>query len=172
MRLSLKICNNRHISLLSKVATKAYNDHYVYLWNDDGKEYAHANFNQQQIKKEIESPNSLFYLLYLDEKAVGFLKLNINKAFQGFSDQEALELERVYLIKAVTGKGIGSFIINFIVDLAKEKQKTILWLKTMESSEALHFYKKHSFEVVGKEQLKFPQMKEEFRTILSLIKKF
>ncbi len=170
MSVSLKVCNNNHIALLSKVATKAYNNHYVYLWNDDGKEYACANFNQKQFKKEIEHPNSLFYLIYLDEKAVGFLKLNINKAFQSFSDQEALELERIYLFKEITGKGIGTFIMNFVVDLAKEKHKTIVWLKSMESSESLFFYQKNGFEIVGKDRLNFHQMKQEFRTILSLIK--
>ncbi len=168
MSIEIKPSTASDSALLSKVALKAYNDHYLYLWDDGGDYYVNANFTPQQFEKELSDPNALFYLIYKDEIAVGYLKLNIHKAFQDYNDQQALELERIYLAKSVTGQGVGSKVMDFVLNLAQEKNKSIIWLKSMGCSPSLNFYQQHGFKVVAEQQLPFQMMKEEFRRILSL----
>ena len=168
MSIQIKACQLADHLLLSQVAIKAYNDHYLYLWDDGGEFYVQANFTPQQFEKELNDANALFYLIYKEEEVVGYLKLNIHKAFQNFTDQQALELERIYLLKSVTGQGIGSQVMDFVIALAREKQKTIVWLKSMDSSASLHFYQQHGFEVVAENLLPYTVMKAAFRNILSL----
>ncbi|MBU0695395.1 MAG: GNAT family N-acetyltransferase [Bacteroidetes bacterium] len=171
MSIQIKACQLTDQLLLSQVANKAYNDHYLYLWDDGGEFYVQANFTPPQFEKELSDSNALFYLIYKDEEAVGYLKLNIHKAFQDFTDQQALELERIYLMKSVTGQGVGSHVMNFVIALAREKQKSIIWLKSMDSSASVSFYQQHGFEVVGENLLPYALMKKEFRRILSLYRK-
>jgi GNAT superfamily N-acetyltransferase len=170
MSIQIKACQLSDKYLLSEVAIKAYNDHYLYLWDDGGKYYVNANFTPQQFEKELSDSNALFYLIYKEEEAVGFLKLNTNKAFQDYTNQQALELERIYLIKAVTGQGVGSKVMDFVIALAREKQKSIIWLKSMDSSTSVHFYQQHGFRVVADNLLPYTVMKAEFRKILSLFR--
>jgi diamine N-acetyltransferase len=92
-------------------------------------------------------------------------------ALAGAAKEQALELERIYLTKSASGKGIGSYVLNFIFDFARSKNKKFIWLKVMDSSEAVNFYKQHGFEICGTHHLDFTQMKPELRGMF-IMKKY
>jgi GNAT superfamily N-acetyltransferase len=152
------------IVVLQDVALQAYRDHYLHLWHDGGQWYMQKSFSTGQLATELGDDNARFYLIYAGDEAVGFLKLNIDAPLAGFNAQNALELERIYLTKAASGKGAGSAVMGFVFTLARKLHKTIVWLKAMDSSgAAIAFYKKHGFETCGTYMLGFEQMKEEVR---------
>jgi diamine N-acetyltransferase len=153
---------------LVAIARKSYLDHYTYLWDDGGAKYVALNFNADKFREEIANPNSSFYLLYFQEKLVGFLKLNLDSGLKNHLAMDALELERIYFIKEATAKGLGKIIIDFVLALAKKKDKKVVWLKAMNSSRSVDFYKKHHFLVVDEMDLNFEHMKDEFRKILTM----
>ena len=162
--ISLKRITATDASLLSEIATKAYCDHYLHLWNDGGAWYIEKSFAVSNLEKELNDTNAWFFLVYYLNEAVGFLKLNIDAPLAGEEDKDALELERIYLTKAASGKGIGAFLLNYTFEVAAEKNKEPIWLKVMDSStEAIRFYRKMGFEICGTAHLDFPEMKEEFR---------
>ncbi|QEC69924.1 GNAT family N-acetyltransferase [Panacibacter ginsenosidivorans] len=151
-------------AFLSEIAIKAYSDHYLHLWHDNAEWYIKESFSVGNLEKELADINALFYIIYSNEEPVGFLKLNIDAAFENYTSKKALELERIYLRKNASQKGIGEFVMKFVFDLAISKNKTIVWLKVMDSSTGpISFYKKHGFEICGSLQLDFPVMKEEVR---------
>ena len=150
--------------LLSDVAIRAYSDHYLHLWYDKGEWYINKSFPVKNLLKELEDEHARFFLIYYNEEAVGFLKLNIDAPLKGEENINALELERIYLLKSASGKGIGKFVLDFVFQIAKEQNKDFVWLKVMDSSaDAIRFYKNYGFEIWGKHFLEFPEMKEEFR---------
>lgn len=150
--------------LLSKVATKAYSDHYLHYWYDGGAWYIDKSFAVKNLAAEIADENALFFFVYYNDEALGFIKLNIDAGFENCDKKEALELERIYLTKAASGKGIGSYLINFTIEFAQQRNKKVVWLKVMDTSAAaISFYQKHGFEICGSLHLDFPQMKEELR---------
>jgi len=55
----------------------------------------------------------------------------------------------------------------FIEDLAREQHKSLIWLKVMESSIAIPFYQAHDFTQVKSTRLDYPNMKDEYRIILT-----
>jgi diamine N-acetyltransferase len=138
-------------------------EHYVYLWLDNGNNYIKTNFNADKISEEISDPNSRFFLIRDGQQSVGLIKLNIDSKTSNFSEDLALELERIYLIKDYSGKGLGKKAIEFVIDLARNKGKQIIWLKAMQSSLAVEFYKKHGFIIVGETTLTYPEIKREFQ---------
>jgi GNAT superfamily N-acetyltransferase len=159
-------------SLLSDIAIKAYSDHYLHLWYDNATWYLDKSFSANAMEKELTDTNALFHFIYSNEELVGFLKLNVHAAFESYTAEEALELERIYLRKAAAGKGIGEFVMRFVFDLAVSKNKKIVWLKVMDSSVGpISFYKKNVFEICGTFQLDFPVIKEEVRGMY-IMKKF
>jgi GNAT superfamily N-acetyltransferase len=150
------------VALLSDIAVHAYCDHYKHLWYDEGKWYVEKSFSKENLLSELKDENAGFFIIYFNNEAVGFLKLNIDAPFQENTD--ALELERIYLIKSVTGKGIGKHVFEFVMDIAKQCNKKLIWLKVMDSSaDAIAFYKKMGFEIFDVTRLDFEKMKPELR---------
>lgn len=158
-------CTHADIPQLQNVAIRAYNDHYLYLWHDGGAWYINQSFSRQALAAELADPNAAFFLIYYaQEKPAGFLKLNIDKALDGYSEEECLELERIYLLRSASGKGIGRQVIAFTGMYARERNKKFIWLKVMDSSAAaLRFYEQNGFEKCGTYTLDFRVMKEKYR---------
>ena len=167
--LEIRVCTADDASKISAVAIKSYNDFYLYLWNDDGSWYVNRSFLPGVIKREIENQNSRFYLLQLAGEAIGFMKLNLNQPLEEYTN--AMELERIYIMKAFERKGLGRQAIEFCVNLAREMKKEIVWLKSMDSSPAVVFYQRLGFEVCGSFTLDFEMMKPEFRGMKIMMKK-
>lgn len=156
-------CSITDLHVLQDIAINSYGDHYLYLWHDGGMWYINRCFSDDALKKELEDSNAAFFLIYTNNELVGFLKLNIDKAIEGFTEQEALELERIYLIKSASGKGIGKAAVNFTKQFAQEKNKKVIWLKAMDSSKSVDFYEQNRFAKCGTYTLDFEAMKEEYR---------
>src|SRR5690606_24244887 len=157
-------CTVADLHTLQDIAINSYGDHYLYLWFDGGMWYIDLCFSDAALKKDLENPNSAYFLVYASDKLVGFLKLNISKALENESETDSLELERIYLTKGTAGKGIGKELIDFTVTFARERNKRTIWLKAMDSSnEAIRFYEQHGFQKCGTYTLDFEQMKPEYR---------
>lgn len=150
-------------ALLSAVATKAYSDHYLHLWYDGGRWYLQTYFTVARFEEELRDANALFFLIYDAENPVGFLKLNTDKPSPD-GNRNALELERIYLTAEASGKGIGTYLVHFTLDIAKQQRNEIVWLKVMDSSTGpIAFYKKMDFEICGTYLLSFSELKKELR---------
>ena len=164
-------CDIRDARKLSDIALRAYDDFYLHLWHDNGEWYRNRCFTASVFEKELKQPNHAFYLLKEKGETVGFLKLNIDQPLKNYEQYNALELERIYLIKSAIGKGLGRQAVEFCFDYARKLNKEIVWLKAMDSSDAVFFYEKLGFEHCGNSVLDFDQMKIEFRGMVTMMKK-
>jgi diamine N-acetyltransferase len=169
--MTLKPLTITDIPTLVSVARASYMQSYTHLWDDRGEKYMADCFNPAQIALEFSDSNAVFFLVFDAEKPVGFLKLNTDKAYENYTAQEALELERIYLLAETTGKGFGKQIIEFVMNLAKNSEKSVVWLKTMDTGPALEFYKKQNFSITGTLRLTFAGLKDELRGMYVMARK-
>lgn len=166
MKINFLKCNNNLAKQLSEVALNAYRAHYLHLWHDNGVWYMHRNFRPETFLQALQDPFSQFFLLLTEGGVVGFLK---TKTFDNQID--TLELERIYLIRSATGKGIGQIAIRFVENLAKEQSKTRLITKAMDTAtDAIRFYEKVGFQEISRFHLDFEAMKKEFRGMVVMEK--
>lgn len=161
--MNIKKCTYNDIPQLADIALRSYREHYTHLWHDNGEWYMQSRFNYDKLHEEMTDPDAAFFLVYTEQKITGFIKLNIDKATDNFSAAESMELERIYFIKEASGRGAGKHAMNFIIDIAKQKNKKLLWLKAMDSSPAVEFYKKQGFAITGETWLDFIEMKDEYK---------
>lgn len=160
--IEIKKISVNDVAMLSDIAIRAYCDHYTHLWYDEGKWYTKKSFSKENLIHELKNENAQFFIIYFNKEAVGFLKLNIEAPLK--EETDALELERIYLTKSATGKGIGKYVFDFVMDIAKQQNKKLVWLKVMDSSaDAIRFYKKMGFKICGDALLDFEMMKPELR---------
>lgn len=168
--ITIKRSASKDIPVIISVALQSYLSNYTHLWHDHGVHYMQSCFNNDKLAQELAETNAAFFIIYDDREAVGFIKLNIDKTIGDYDSTTALELERLYLLKKASGKGIGQLAMKFVTEFAKKRKKKIIWLKTMDKSTALAFYKKQGFLFFEEAFLSFPEIKEEYKRILTYYK--
>lgn len=108
------------------------------------------NYNYAQLEKELANQNSFFYFIYQQNELAGYLKLNINEAQSEAGVNDALEIERIYILAAFKRQGLGQELIVFAEKVAQAQNKRQLWLGVWEYNlPAITFYKKMGFVKTG-----------------------
>ena len=154
------------------VGTRAYNQHYAHLWiNENAEPYIKNNFSQEVLQKEENDDNTLLYLIALNKTVVGIFKIILNRAIANYSAKDTLYLDKIYILTAYSGKGIGQKVMQFIGLRAKEMDKKLIWLGSMQKSPALNFYLKNGFEIHSETKVPFAAVKEAESAMYILIKK-
>jgi GNAT superfamily N-acetyltransferase len=172
----IKKIDRTSAEVLSTLAKSIYVHHYAHLWLAGGmdwymNEYAYPI---SKITNEIENKNCLHYIAYVNNEPVGYLKINIDAAIKDGDKKEGIELERIYIDATAVNKGLGTYLMNFVFDIAKSYQKKYIFLKAMDTAQlAMQFYTKMGYELVGAFRLSdttFHLMKEEYRG-MNILKK-
>lgn len=157
------------ISTYNRVGTASYHQHYLHLWpNEDPSQYIESSFTPEVIDREIKDSNLQHFLIEQQDEIAGILKLIVDAPTYDFSRQEAIHLEKIYILEEHSGQGLGKKCINFVIDLAESKGKKVLWLDTMKKGRALNFYLNLGFEIFGEKLLEFPNVHDDQRPMYKL----
>lgn len=112
--------------------------------------YLEASFNEQQLTTEINNPHSEFYFAKIDDKAIGYLKLNFGPAQTELQDTKAIEIERIYVLKDFHGQKVGQLLFDKALEIAREREAEYIWLGVWEKNpKAIRFYEKNGFVPFG-----------------------
>ena len=105
-------------------------------------------WNQPEKSTKDEWEDKSIHVLMLDEKGQGLAagRLQLNDAAEG-------QIRSMAVRDEMQGKGLGSEIIRYIEQKAKEKNLRHLILDSREN--AVHFYEKHGYKVTGDSYLLF-----------------
>lgn len=151
MQLHFQKCMFSDIDQLVEISRTTFVDSFE-KDNDpkDFKSYVDAAFEKNTIAKQLKHPNSVFYFAFLEERLVGYFKLNISDAQTDIKSEESIELERIYVDKDFQGQHIGKYMLLEAIKLASQQNKTYLWLGVWENNTAaIRFYQKHGFVKFG-----------------------
>ena len=89
-------------------------------------------------------------------RAVGYAKLRENSRVECLKDEDAVELQRIYILEKAKGKGVGESLMRRCFDAAREKNYTKIWLSVWERNfAAQRFYEKFDFVKVGEHQFPY-----------------
>lgn len=110
------------------------------------QKYLEEGFTANKLTSELTNPNSEFYFALLNNKVIGYLKINFGQAQTELKDQKALEIERIYVLKEFHGKKVGQILYQKAFDIAMQTSADYLWLGVWEENpRAINFYKKNGF---------------------------
>lgn len=108
--------------------------------------YLDEAFSIKKLTAEFYDKNSEFYFAMLDNKVIGYLKLNFGPSQTELKDDKALEIERIYVLKEFHGKHVGQILYNKAIEIARQKNVDYVWLGVWEKNQrAINFYKKNGF---------------------------
>lgn len=112
--------------------------------------YMEKAFSPSQLKWEWKDSASFFYLLWKQDIPIGYIKINFGKAQTEFQNEESMEIERLYVLKAFWGKGASKKLMELALQEAKRHNVQYIWLGVWEHNpRAIRFYEKNGFTTFG-----------------------
>ena len=147
----LRKCKAEDFETLRELSIRTYYETFAHLNTaEDMAAYSEDAFNVERLTKELNDPNSSFFLLYADDSLAGYLKLNEAPSQTDINDAESLEIERIYVSREFQGAGLGRYLMEQAITIATERNKKYAWLGVWEKNEkAICFYKRNGFYEIG-----------------------
>lgn len=151
MSIEVKKCTVEDLQILQKVSVETFRDTFQdQNTEEDLYNYLEKAYNTEQLTSELLNQQSEFYFVFNGNDLAGYLKININEAQSETNGEDALEIERIYVLPQFKGKGLGKILIQQAVGRAQFHRKTNIWLGVWEHNQAaLVFYKKLGFVQTG-----------------------
>ena len=137
------------LEIIQKMSIKTFKETFASVNTPENiATYVKASFSKKQLTKELNNANSQFYVAYLNEEAVGYLKINVGDAQTETITRSALEIHRIYVLQKYHGKNIGKLLLDEAKNIALHTGVECIWLGVWEENHrALRFYTKNGFVV-------------------------
>lgn len=150
--IEIKRAHLKDLSTIQSISIASFTETFSEINTPENMEkYIKENFNTAQLTLEINNPDSPFYIALSNDEPVGYLKLNLRNAQTETKEDETIEIQRIYVLKAFHGKKLGQLLLDQAVKAAKEYRVDYIWLGVWEENHrALQFYAKNGFATFDK----------------------
>ena len=167
----LSALDEARIDLYIHLGKQTYNEHYLHLWKDGiPSEYFESYYTLEKVQTELEDPKLSHFIIELEQEPIGIVKLNAQESTELLTGQPSVLLEKIYLLNAYSGKGIGRVVLRKIEELLRKQGVKYLWLDTMKKGRTLSFYQSQGYHILGEKLLHYTHIKEEERLMCILSK--
>lgn len=112
------------------------------------RKFLDEQFTKGKLMLEVGAAGNIFLLADDNDNIAGYLKINETRKREELKGLNAIELARIYVVKDYIGKGIGKLLMQAAVDIAKQKEKEVIWLGVWKQNKrAIDFYTAWGFEI-------------------------
>lgn len=139
------------VNLISALGiTTCYEAYFELDPSHDLADYCINFFSLQQVTNELNNKNSTYLIAEFKGNAVGFVKLREGKKVDCLQDKNTIEIQRIYLLEKVQGRGFGKLLIDKSIEIGREKGYEMIWLGVWDKNIAAQkFYEKIGMKNVG-----------------------
>jgi len=158
MEIRISRATNEDLKLISILGAKTFDQTFRGTCTDEDLEGVLQDFyNEKQVAKELSDPEDYFFILFHEEIAVGYCRMNLGQETEeAFRDKKAVELKRIYFLEEFHGIGLARHLLQYCLDFLIAKGYEQVYLSVWEHNlRAQAFYIKHGF-VDTKIQNPFP----------------
>lgn len=137
------------LAALQNISIRTFSETFSEVNSEENmRRYFETRFSMERLSKELSNKNSEFYFAVIDSRVAGYLKVNSGNAQTEMQGDNALEIERIYVLKEFQGKKIGQSLYEKALNIATNRNAGFIWLGVWENNHrALSFYRKNRFEV-------------------------
>jgi ribosomal protein S18 acetylase RimI-like enzyme len=135
--MSLKCVETKKIQNPELFANIIYNN-FLYL-----TEFPHLSHNKKTIIDTLRLPNNLCFLVYNDDKLIGYLVGD----FKTLNDQRYVYyISYLYVLESYRSNGLGGQLMNLLINRCKSLGVSFIVLTCdNHDPKVIKFYKKHGF---------------------------
>lgn len=137
-----EVKSNSDLELIENMAHIIWKEHYTSIIGRDQVEYMLEKYQSVDAMKDQIDGGYRYFLINLNEKAVGYLSFERR--------DKALFLSKIYLLKDQRGQGIGRKAMEFVSSMAKGLDCEMVSLTVNRFNQnSIKAYKRAGFEVTG-----------------------
>jgi ribosomal protein S18 acetylase RimI-like enzyme len=150
--IEIKKITLKDIDQLKEIGRKTFHETFSESNSEENmQKYLDEKFSTEKLTEELNNTDSEFYFATLENKVIGYLKVNFGESQTELKDDKALEIERIYVSKEFHGKKVGQLLYNKAIQIAQQKNKDYVWLGVWEENlRAVRFYTKNGFREFDK----------------------
>ena len=109
-----------------------------------------THFSVEKVLSDLQNADYQHVVAFLDQKMVGYLKLNLSILPDGTRDGSSLQIHRIYVLRDFWAHKIGAALMTKSIETARQLGSARLWLVVYNKNlRAQDFYKKWGFEQTG-----------------------
>lgn len=120
------------------------------------REHLAAAFAPEAVRRELEHPESRFFLALHSGTPAGFAKLNTGAAQTEQPNEGGIEIESLYVLRRLHGLGIGRLLLDRALEEAGAAGAAYIWLGVWERNAAgRSFWARMGFAEYGSHRFDF-----------------
>jgi diamine N-acetyltransferase len=143
--------DERHLESLRDIAIRTFGETFASTNSKENiNDYYARCFNEQTLRQELRDPEMRWFFIESGGELAGYMKVNTGSAQTEADKEDGFEVERIYVLNAFHGTGVGAALMEHAIQLGKEMGKRYLWLGVYEENyRALRFYEKFGLKEFG-----------------------
>jgi ribosomal protein S18 acetylase RimI-like enzyme len=149
----IRLATEKDAELITDLSRKTFYDSFAAdNTKDNMDKFMNEQFTKQKLLDEVKQPWHIFFLAFVSDEPVGYVKMRDSSVPAELVNQSCIEIARIYSVQHKMGKGVGRMLMQTCHDIANQKKKKILWLGVWEKNQrAIDFYTKWGFEKFGEQ---------------------
>ncbi|GAA5394295.1 N-acetyltransferase [Streptococcus uberis] len=146
--LSIDLVKDEEVTTLRDLAIQTFTETFGGHNTDEQlQEFFEQDYTLEVLGKELKSTENEVYFLRRDGEVVGYLKVNWGEDQTEQELEDSFEIQRIYILNAYQGHGLGKFLFEFALERAYASGKSWAWLGVWENNlKAQALYRKYGFE--------------------------
>lgn len=146
--LSIDLVKDEEVTILRDLAIQTFTETFGGHNTDEQlQEFFEQDYTLEVLGKELKSTENEVYFLRRDGEVVGYLKVNWGEDQTEQELEDSFEIQRIYILNAYQGHGLGKFLFEFALERAYASGKSWAWLGVWENNlKAQALYRKYGFE--------------------------
>ncbi|GAB3829448.1 GNAT family N-acetyltransferase [Hymenobacter jeollabukensis] len=150
-QLIIRVATVQDVAELQRIGRQTFAETFAASNSEQNMQnYLTEGFALDKLMVELQNPDSAFYFAELAGTVVGYLKVNTGPAQTEAQAAPALEIERIYVLRANQGQQVGQALYEQALTLAAQARAEYVWLGVWEENpRAIRFYQKNGFVEFG-----------------------
>jgi ribosomal protein S18 acetylase RimI-like enzyme len=113
--------------------------------------YLEFTYDPLKIARSLKKENNIYLLAWVDGQPGGFAKIKKHSLNELIESPSQTELQKIYVLPAFQGRGVGSALMQHTRELADEINPDHIWLDAHVTNEgAIRFYERNGFRKMGR----------------------
>ena len=161
----IRLMQPEDLDTLYKISRDAYSFNFGHHWEEGGlAEYMDKVFSRELLAAELAAPAIHYYVAFVDQEPVAFMKLNLHSNLPGANPEKGIELDKLYILPDHKGSGIGRRFVELAFRVAAATGKETFWLAVIDTNTAaMAFYEKAGFRRHSTMRVGYPKFREELK---------
>jgi predicted N-acetyltransferase YhbS len=125
----IRLATGKDAELIADLSRQTFYESFVSQNTKENMDkFMNEQFTRQKLVNEVKQPWHIFFLAYMNDEPVGYVKMRDSTVPLDLVNQSCIEIARIYSVQHRIGNGVGKKLMQACHDIAKQKSKKILWL--------------------------------------------